>query len=53
MQGNNTLNMISTIDRPTSGTVTIDGEDIVKMDEEKLSVFRRNKLGFIFQDFNL
>ncbi|HCW03200.1 MAG TPA: bacitracin ABC transporter ATP-binding protein, partial [Clostridium sp.] len=31
----------------------IDGEDIVKMDEEKLSVFRRNKLGFIFQDFNL
>lgn len=47
------LNMISTIDRPTSGTVTIDGEDIVKMDEEKLSVFRRNKLGFIFQDFNL
>jgi putative ABC transport system ATP-binding protein len=47
------LNIISTIDKPSSGTVTIDGEDIVKMDEEKLSVFRRNKLGFIFQDFNL
>lgn len=47
------LNIISTIDRPSSGTVYIDGEDIVKMNEEKLSVFRRNKLGFIFQDFNL
>jgi putative ABC transport system ATP-binding protein len=47
------LNIISTIDKPSSGTVTIDGEDIVKMNEEKLSVFRRNKLGFIFQDFNL
>ncbi|MBC8061578.1 MAG: ABC transporter ATP-binding protein [Clostridiaceae bacterium] len=47
------LNIISTIDKPSSGTVTIDGEDIVKMNEEKLCVFRRNKLGFIFQDFNL
>jgi putative ABC transport system ATP-binding protein len=47
------LNMISTIDRPTGGTITIDGDDIVKMNEDKLSSFRRNKLGFIFQDFNL
>ncbi|MBL4933230.1 ABC transporter ATP-binding protein [Clostridium paridis] len=47
------LNIISTIDKPSSGMVTIGGEDIVKMNEEKLSVFRRNKLGFIFQDFNL
>lgn len=47
------LNIISTIDKPSSGTVTIGGEDIIKMNEEKLSVFRRNKLGFIFQDFNL
>lgn len=47
------LNIISTIDKPSSGTVTIGGEDIVKMNEEKLSLFRRNKLGFIFQDFNL
>jgi putative ABC transport system ATP-binding protein len=47
------LNIISTIDKPSSGIVTIGGEDIVKMNEEKLSVFRRNKLGFIFQDFNL
>ena len=47
------LNIISTIDKPSSGTVTIDGEDIVKMNEEKLCVFRRKKVGFIFQDFNL
>lgn len=47
------LNIISTIDRPTSGTVLIDGEDIVRMKENQLSTFRRNKLGFIFQDFNL
>lgn len=47
------LNMVSTIDKPTSGSVIIDGDDIVKMNEDKLSVFRRSKLGFIFQDFNL
>lgn len=47
------LNVISTIDKPTSGTITIGGENIVAMNEDKLSSFRRNKLGFIFQDFNL
>lgn len=47
------LNIVSTIDRPTSGAVIIDGDDIVKMNEDKLSTFRRSKLGFIFQDFNL
>jgi putative ABC transport system ATP-binding protein len=47
------LNIIATIDRPTGGTVTIDGTDIVKMNETQLASFRRNKLGFIFQDFNL
>lgn len=47
------LNIISTIDKPTSGTITIDDDNIVKMNEDKLSSFRRNKLGFIFQDFNL
>jgi putative ABC transport system ATP-binding protein len=47
------LNILSTIDKPSSGMVTIGGEDILKMNEEKLSIFRRNKLGFIFQDFNL
>jgi len=47
------LNIVSTIDNPTSGIVTIDGDNIVTMNEENLSSFRRNNLGFIFQDFNL
>jgi len=47
------LNIISTIDKPTSGSVVIDGDDIVKMKETQLANFRKNKLGFIFQDFNL
>lgn len=47
------LNIFSTIDTPTSGEITIDGQNIVAMNEENLSDFRRNKLGFIFQDYNL
>lgn len=47
------LNVISTIDKPTSGNVFIDGKDIVGLREPNLSKFRREKLGFIFQDFNL
>ncbi|KEJ00772.1 bacitracin ABC transporter ATP-binding protein [Clostridium botulinum A2B7 92] len=47
------LNIISTIDRPTGGKILIDGDDITKLKGDKLSDFRRNKLGFIFQDFNL
>ncbi|WP_298841663.1 ABC transporter ATP-binding protein [Clostridium sp.] len=47
------LNVISTIDKPTSGSVLINGEDITKLKEPNLSKFRREKLGFIFQDFNL
>lgn len=47
------LNVLATIDQPTSGTVTIDGMDILSMNEEQLSTFRREKLGFIFQDYNL
>lgn len=47
------LNIVSTIDKPTSGKITIDGENIVNMNEDKVSSFRRNKLGFIFQDYNL
>lgn len=47
------LNIISTIDRPTSGKILVDNQDIVKMSDKELAVFRRNKLGFIFQDFNL
>jgi len=47
------LNLAATIDRPTSGSIWIDGTDLNKMNEEQLASFRRNKLGFIFQDFNL
>ncbi|MGN6714144.1 ABC transporter ATP-binding protein [Anaerocolumna jejuensis] len=47
------LNMIGALDFPTSGKVTIDGRDIYTMKEEKLSVFRRRSIGFIFQAFNL
>ncbi|KGJ48203.1 MULTISPECIES: ABC transporter ATP-binding protein [Paraclostridium] len=47
------LNCISTIDTITAGNIYIDGDDITKMNEDELSKFRREKLGFIFQDFNL
>lgn len=47
------LNILATIDQPTSGDIIIDGESILNMNEEQLSTFRRNKLGFIFQDYNL
>ena len=47
------LNMISTIDKVTSGDILVEGEDITKLRGNKLNEFRRNKLGFIFQDFNL
>ncbi len=47
------LNCISTIDEVTAGNIDIDGEDITKRKEDELADFRREKLGFIFQDFNL
>ena len=47
------MNLKSTIDKPTSGNVFIDGKDISDLKEPHLSSFRRDKLGFIFQDFNL
>lgn len=47
------LNVLSTIDTPTSGDIIIDGEHIVGMKEKQLADFRRNQLGFIFQDYNL
>lgn len=47
------LNCISTIDRVTSGHIYVAGEDITKLKGNKLNKFRREELGFIFQDFNL
>ena len=47
------LNCISTIDRVTSGHIYVDGEDITKLKGNALNKFRREELGFIFQEFNL
>lgn len=47
------LNMIGALDTPTSGKVLIDGKDIFSMKDEKLTIFRRRNIGFIFQAFNL
>ena len=47
------LNVISTIDKVTSGHIYVEGEDITKLKGNELNTFRRDKLGFIFQDFNL
>ncbi len=47
------LNCIATIDEVTSGNIYIAGKDITKMTKNQLSAFRREQLGFIFQDFNL
>ncbi|ALP89625.1 MULTISPECIES: ABC transporter ATP-binding protein [Clostridium] len=47
------LNCISTIDNVTTGSIAIDGDDITRLKGRKLEIFRRDKLGFIFQDFNL
>ncbi len=47
------LNCIATIDRVTSGNILVDGEDITRFKGNKLNRFRREKLGFIFQDFSL
>ena len=47
------LNCISTIDKVTSGHIFVDGEDITKLKGNNLNKFRREELGFIFQDFNL
>lgn len=47
------LNCVSTIDSATSGTIRINGQDVTRMKQAKLSQFRREELGFIFQDSNL
>lgn len=47
------LNMIGALDTPTSGKVLIDGKDIFSMKDEKLTIFRRRNIGFIFQAYNL
>jgi len=47
------LNILSTIDKPTLGNVMLDGQDITRISNRELSKLRRDKIGFIFQDYNL
>jgi ABC-type lipoprotein export system ATPase subunit len=47
------LHMLGGLDRPTSGKVYVDGKDIFSLKDDALCVFRRRKIGFVFQDFNL
>ena len=47
------LNLVSGIDKPTSGTISVFGEDLTEKDEDYLSDFRCNKIGFVFQSYNL
>ena len=45
--------MLGGLDRPTSGAVTVDGKDIFSLKDEALTIFRRRKIGFVFQAYNL
>lgn len=47
------LHMLGGLDRPTSGSVTVDGKDIFTLKDEALTIFRRRKIGFVFQSYNL
>ncbi len=47
------LHMLGGLDRPTSGSVTVDGKEIFSLKDEELTIFRRRKIGFIFQNYNL
>ena len=47
------LNMLGGLDKPTSGTVKVDGKSIFSLKAEALTIFRRRKIGFVFQSFNL
>ena len=47
------LHMLGGLDRPTSGLVTVDGKDIFSLKDEALTIFRRRKIGFVFQSYNL
>lgn len=47
------LHMLGGLDRPTSGTVWVDGKDVFSLKDEELTIFRRRKIGFVFQNYNL
>ncbi len=47
------LNILAALDKPTEGNVILDGNNLSKLKESQISTFRRDNLGFVFQDFNL
>ena len=47
------LNILAALDRPTGGVVLLDGQDLTKIREDRVAAFRRDCLGFVFQEFNL
>ena len=47
------LNILAALDKPTGGTVLLDGKDLTQIKESQIAAFRRDNLGFVFQDFNL
>ena len=47
------LNLLAALDRPTAGSIMLDGKDILSIKESEMAEFRRNNLGFVFQEFNL
>ena len=47
------LHMLGGLDRPTSGSVVVDGQEIFSFKDEALTIFRRRKIGFVFQNYNL
>ncbi len=47
------LHMLGGLDRPTGGSVTVDGKELFSLKDEELTIFRRRKIGFIFQNYNL
>ena len=47
------LNILSTIDKPTQGTVLLDGKNVTRMSNKELAKLRKDKIGFVFQDYNL
>ena len=47
------LNILASLDKPTSGTVMLEGRDFSKIKENDVAAFRRDNMGFVFQDFNL
>ncbi len=47
------LHLLGGLDRPTTGTVTVDGRELGSLNDEELTIFRRRKIGFVFQAYNL